>query len=145
MTQRRLKQSLRTIVLTTVMTALAISARGVETPPAAEGSPAAAPARPAAPFAEGREAVPRSAERQREGTKLIDQVGTFEFLGDRATFVPAGSKDSFRVLENLALERISRQQVDTRGQQEWTISGVLTEFKGANYLLITKAVARHPR
>jgi hypothetical protein len=87
-------------------------------------------------------ATAKLVERQREGTKLIEQVGTFEFLGDRAAFLPSGAKESYRVLENLALERVSRQTIDTRGQQEWTISGTLTEFKGANYLLITKAVAR---
>ena len=87
-------------------------------------------------------AAARPVERQREGTKLVEEVGTFEFLGDRAAFLPSGNKESYRVLENLALERVSRQTGDPRGPQQWMISGILTEFKGANYLLITKAVAR---
>ena len=110
-------------------------------PPAVAATPPARSAiQPSEPEAGPAGAKP--AERQREGTKLVDQIGTFEFLGDRAAFVPAGGKESYRVLENLALERISRQQGDVRSSQEWLVSGVLTEYRGTNYLLVTRAVAR---
>ena len=77
-------------------------------------------------------------ERLREGTRLIDEVGTFQNVGDRIAFVP-GDKDSYRVLENLQLQRIGQSLDGARGQQLWVVSGVITEFRGANYLLVTKA------
>jgi hypothetical protein len=60
-------------------------------------------------------------------------------MGDRFAFVPGGNKDSYRVLENLQLQRIGQTLDGARGQQPWVVSGVITEFKGANYLLVTKA------
>ena len=80
----------------------------------------------------------KPAERLREGTRLIDEVGTFQNVGDRIAFVP-GDKDSYRVLENLQLQRIGQSLDGARGQQLWVVSGVITEFCGANYLLVTKA------
>jgi hypothetical protein len=84
----------------------------------------------------------RGGDRQREGTRLTDVVGRFELAGDRITFYPAGGKDSFRVLENLALERVGQVLNETRARHEWTVSGTLTEFRGANYLLLSKAVVK---
>jgi hypothetical protein len=46
------------------------------------------------------------------------------------------------VLENLALERIVRILNETRGQRQWLVSGTITEYRGSNYLLISKAVQR---
>jgi hypothetical protein len=81
----------------------------------------------------------KPAERLHEGTRLIDDVGTFQDVGDRVVFLPGGNKDSYRVLENLALERISRTLDENRRPRQWVVSGVITEFRGANYLLVTKA------
>jgi hypothetical protein len=81
----------------------------------------------------------KAAQRAREGTLLNDELGSFEFVGDRVVFVPAGSRDSFRVLENLALERVVRELGDGRDQRNWVVSGQFTEYKGANYLLVTKS------
>ena len=83
-----------------------------------------------------------SSERQREGTRLIDVGGRFELAGDRVTFHPASSRESYRLLENLALERVGQVLSESRAKQEWTVSGTLTEFRGANYLLLTKAVIK---
>ena len=85
-------------------------------------------------------AAAKAAERQREGTRISDEIGTFQFVGDRVAFLPSGNKDSYRVLENLALERISQALGESRGQRTWVVSGTLTEFRGANYLLVTKAI-----
>ena len=106
-------------------------------------------------------------ERLREGTRITDVPGTFQFSGDRVAFHPdhlshpgsssqsAGKSrpgstgrpegklekaESFRVLENLALERINRELGQARGNLQWTVSGIVTEFRGNNYLLVTKAV-----
>lgn len=81
-------------------------------------------------------------QRLREGSRLNDVAGHFDFAGDRIAFFPADSNDSFRVLENLALERVSRILGEGRGQPEWSVSGVITEFRGVNYLLVTKAMIK---
>lgn len=83
-------------------------------------------------------------DRQREGTRLTDVSGRFEIAGDRVTFFPASGRESYRLLENLSLERVAQVLSESRSRQEWTVSGTLTEFRGANYLLLTKAVIRTP-
>lgn len=83
-----------------------------------------------------------SGERQREGTRLTDVSGRFELAGDRITFHPASGRESYRLLENLALERVAQVLSESRAKQDWTVSGTLTEFRGANYLLLTKAVIK---
>jgi hypothetical protein len=88
-------------------------------------------------------AAAKTIERLREGTRLTEVAGSFVAVGeDSITFSPAGSKDSYRVLENLALQRISQQLDENRGQRPWIVSGLITEFRGANYLLVTKAVVQ---
>ena len=83
-----------------------------------------------------------SGDRQREGSRVSEVTGRFEISGDRVTFFPAGGRESFRLLENLALERVATVLSESRARQEWTVSGTLTEFRGANYLLLTKAVIK---
>jgi hypothetical protein len=92
----------------------------------------------------GQSAAAKAAQRAREGSLLTDETGSFEFVGDRVIFVSASGRESLRVLENLALERIVRELGDARDQRNWTVNGVLTEFKGANYLLVTKAMLAIP-
>jgi hypothetical protein len=109
---------------------------------AQNGSPAVedAPPPPAAnTHADSAGPATRSAERLREGTRLVDVPGTFATLGaDRVSFSPDGGKESYRLLQNLALERISRMLEEQRGPKLWTVSGTITEYKGANFLLVTK-------
>ena len=106
----------------------------------------AAPRLGASPQREAPPAVPspgpaKPADRMREGTRLTDELGVFQLSGDRIAFLPGGvNKDSYRVLENLALQRISIALNDDRGQGQWLVSGIITEYRGANYLLITKVV-----
>ena len=80
-------------------------------------------------------------QRMREGQPLVNAIGRFSG-GDRYTFKTEGS--SFRVLENLNLERIATV-VEDDAQAQWLISGTITEFRGANYLLITRAVLKDKR
>jgi hypothetical protein len=83
----------------------------------------------------------KPAERLRENTRLADIAGVFQSVGnDSVSFSPAGSKDSYRLLENLALERIIRTLDENRGSRPGTASGIITEFRGTNYLLVTKAI-----
>ena len=81
-------------------------------------------------------------ERMREGTRLIDVVGSFQTAGDRVSFHPDGKGESYRVLENLALQRVDEYLGANRGTPTWTVSGVMTEFRGSNFLLLQKAVVR---
>jgi hypothetical protein len=93
---------------------------------------------PGAPLATGNA---KNTERLREGTRLIDAQGTLASVGaDSVTFSPAGSKESYRVLENLALQRVGQVLDENRGPRQWIVSGLITEYRGSNYLLLTKAV-----
>jgi hypothetical protein len=84
--------------------------------------------------------LPRGTLRLREGVRVADVVGQFEVAGDRVSFAAADATGSWRVLENLALERIGRVLAENRANPQWVISGTITEYNGANYLLVTKAV-----
>jgi hypothetical protein len=97
-------------------------------------------------WAEDRQPTTRTAEKPaekiREGTRLTDEVGGFSRVGERVSFSPGGNRESLRCLENLALERIARAIDESQGQRQWIVSGTVTEFRGSNYLLVTKAVIR---
>ena len=79
--------------------------------------------------------------RLREGTKITNRLGRFKQSGDRATFVVEGNLE-FGGLPNLNLERVVRmlKSVDEPESIWWSVSGVVTEFSGRNYLLIERAV-----
>ena len=80
-------------------------------------------------------------QRLREG-EVIEAIGTLELVGDGATFRPREGQVTLRVLENLALERVARVLGESRDEREWIISGTVTEYRGANYILIQKAIQR---
>lgn len=77
----------------------------------------------------------------REGTELSDELGTFDMVGNRISFKIADQDMSLQVLENLALERVWKNFDDARGRQ-WSVSGMVTEYRDRNYLLIHRAVLR---
>ena len=78
--------------------------------------------------------------RLREGHALTDVQGTFDTAGNRVQFRPADGSSSFRVLENLALERVTRILEETRSDRLWLVNGTITEYRGENYLLLTRVV-----
>ncbi|MBP86037.1 MAG: hypothetical protein CMJ64_04860 [Planctomycetaceae bacterium] len=78
--------------------------------------------------------------RAREGSKIVQQLGEFRETGGRIAFYPEGSTKSLVLLENLALERVSRDL--EQGTRKWNVSGAITEYRGANYLLIERAVLK---
>ena len=101
----------------------------------------------ASPDAAGRAGSPSNKngtrELLREGTKLVDEVGYFRLTGDRAVFYfGADGKQQLNALENLALERVARVVGETPDQLQWSISGTVTEYRGNNYLSITKALIK---
>jgi hypothetical protein len=82
-------------------------------------------------------------QRLREGTALVDVPGHFKLTGDRATFFPTGSDAHYTGLENLNLERIATAISDIPEQIPWLVSGTVTEYRGTNYLLVTKAILQN--
>jgi hypothetical protein len=82
-------------------------------------------------------------QREREGTTLVDVPGYFKLTGDRATFFPSRGDVHYLALENLNLERIAIAISDIPEQLPWIVSGTVTEYRGANYLLVTKAILQN--
>lgn len=80
-------------------------------------------------------------DRLREGVAL-DVVGSFKLTGDRIMFYSAADQRRFGALENLNLERIARMVSDSPDPLQWSVSGTVTEYQGANYLLISRAVLK---
>jgi hypothetical protein len=80
--------------------------------------------------------------RLREGASLDNELGQFEFAGDRVAFLTANGNTRFIVLENLNLERIARVLGDEPDARAWSVSGSITEYRGGNYLLVTRAILK---
>ena len=78
----------------------------------------------------------------REGAKLVEQIGEFQKSGDQVNFYLPNRKTELRVLPNLALERVVRILEDNPSVRTWNVSGVITEYQGENYLLLTRAVLK---
>ena len=86
--------------------------------------------------------APEGRQRLREGSKLTDIVGRFEFAGERFAFHPNDGGEPMRVIENLSLERVSTALQESRTKSDWVVSGTVTEFRGNNYLIVTRAVTK---
>jgi hypothetical protein len=81
-------------------------------------------------------------EQYREGMKLEDERGEFQRFAGRWAFRCNSTAARFLVLENLGLQRVVEQVTESPEATEWTTSGLITEFRGARYLLLTRAVQR---
>ncbi len=79
-------------------------------------------------------------KRVREGTEIVDLDGYFRPSGDRISFFSADGKRRLVGLENLNLQRIARAISDDPRQLRWKVSGTVTEFRGANFLLVSEAI-----
>ena len=91
---------------------------------------------------DARDSLAPPGRRYREGTRLADQIGHFKSRGDRVTFYSDQDERRFMALENLALERIARTVNESSDALQWSVSGLVTEFRGQNYLLITRAIVK---
>ena len=89
------------------------------------------------------ETTPTTSQILREGSVLKDVVGVFRVTGDRVAFYPSEGSHSYRALENLALERVAKMLKETLRDREWIVSGTVTEYRGANYLLVTRSVLKN--
>jgi hypothetical protein len=74
-----------------------------------------------------------------EDAELIEQGGQFSVSGDRVIFIAAESQIRFIGLENLVLQDVAEKIAANPAQQFWTVSGTITEYRGANYLFLTRA------
>jgi hypothetical protein len=74
-----------------------------------------------------------------EGGEILNQAGYFRAAGVRVTFVSADNKRSFTTLENRNLERIARTIAENGKQLEWIVSGTISEYRGTDFLLISRA------
>lgn len=105
----------------------------------ASGVMASSPAGDAA----SREGSEKRQRRYREGTRMVDRMGYFQSTGDRLAFYTQDDEQRFPALENLALERVARVIGEsTSDGMQWSVSGVLTEYRGENYLLVTRAILK---
>jgi len=86
------------------------------------------------------EPPPRS--RLREGMQIVDRLGHFRMTGDRLTFFAADGQGRFVALENLALERVAMVLAKNPGPLRWKVTGKITEFRGANFLLVERAILK---
>ena len=100
-------------------------------------APLQQPFRPTSPIA-----ATASDHAMREGTELVDQLGTFTPAGDRLIFVLSDGKRRLIGLENLNLERISRAMADNPESVTWMITGTVTEYRGVNYLFVRRAMLK---
>jgi hypothetical protein len=100
----------------------------------AGGSPSAASA--------ATEPAPLAPRQMREGTELVDQRGVFKVFQGRAAFLPVDGKRQLICLENLNLERVVRTIADNPEQLQWLVSGSITEYRGSNYLLVSRAILK---
>jgi hypothetical protein len=82
-----------------------------------------------------------AALRLREGTQLTDHLGYFRQSGESLTFVDNEGRE-LGGLPNLGLERVGRmlKSVEEPESITWSVSGMVTEFGGRNYLLVGRAV-----
>ncbi len=83
--------------------------------------------------------------RSREGTEIVNQDGFFRQADDRIVFSPSGDNRQFIALENLNLERIAQVVADNPQQVkplQWSVTGTVTEYRGANYLFVRRANLR---
>ncbi|QDV68290.1 hypothetical protein Poly24_19990 [Rosistilla carotiformis] len=80
----------------------------------------------------------KSGALRREGSKLTESVGEVVPVGNRWAFVGSDQR-TYRIHENLALQRIVRSLRRDHADSHWTIDGTITEFMDENYLELTRA------
>ena len=84
---------------------------------------------------------PKKPLRFHEDAELIEQNGQFSISGDRVIFIAVESQNRFIGLENLVLQGVAEKIADNPAQQSWTVSGKVTEYRGTNYLILTRATS----
>ncbi len=141
------RQSSRPLpVMPAVLVLVAVSLSGLLWAQAPSKSEAG---KPAAPEAANPEQPQIGDVLLRENTRLIDRTGRILCLKDdlgignvhRSVFQPMGELGYFILLENSFLEKVEAQT--RHGERDVKISGTVTEYRGRNYLLLTRVFVRH--
>lgn len=80
---------------------------------------------------------------RREGFDVVDLLGTVRRQSGRLEFVPADGSPPMTLLENQLLQRIDAtlNTSSASESQRWRVTGVTTEYRQANYLLLKRVVA----
>ncbi len=86
--------------------------------------------------------MPQDGPLVREGELWQDELGHILMIGQRYAFRPIQGGRSVMVLENLNLQRIVQRLDEATQAPIWSVSGVVTEFQGSNFLLIERAIRK---
>ncbi len=81
----------------------------------------------------------RSQTHFREGQRTGALRGHFKRFGGRFAFFTDDGRHRFGTLENLNLQRVVRVVTETPRTLHWNVSGVVTEYRGSNFLLLSRA------
>ncbi len=131
------------LCLTAAVLGVTLAANPGTEPKKTEQDPTSQPPSRAALHAPSANKTPMTGDRRlREGSVITDQAGCFKSTGDRIIFSSLDGRITTVCLENLNLERIARAVTDNLDPLEWRVSGTLTEFSGANYLLVERAILK---
>jgi hypothetical protein len=77
--------------------------------------------------------------RLHEGGEIINQAGYFRTSGGRLAFESTDNTTRVIVLENRNLEQVAQTIADDASQLEWIVSGKISEYRGASFLLLSRA------
>jgi hypothetical protein len=80
--------------------------------------------------------------RRREGASVRDVEGSISKQSVQTVFVPSDGSPPMNLLENQMLERVEAMLESAgpnAGRIRWRLSGKVTEYRGANYLLLSTA------
>ena len=77
--------------------------------------------------------------RLHEGGEIINQAGYFRTSGGRLAFESTDKTTRVIVLENRNLEQVAQTIADDASQLEWIVSGKISEYRGASFLLLSRA------
>ena len=78
-----------------------------------------------------------------QGNQNLNALPGFtSFPRDYVTFFADGGTRRLVGLENLNLQRIIQEIEDGTGTSSWVVSGTITEFRGGNYILVSRAMLK---
>ena len=88
-------------------------------------------------------AIKQQLQLLREGTEVRGLISSFDLAGDSAT-IRSHTGRKIGVLRNLNLQRVLKvlRTSSFPSKISWKVSGVITEYDGKNYLLITHAIRK---
>lgn len=82
--------------------------------------------------------ISEKAPRFHDSDELVNQVGRFSMSGDRVVFIAADGQQLI-ALENLPLQQVAKTIDGNTAPLQWIVSGKVTEYRGANFLLLSRA------